>query len=171
MQIPKSAQQKYQLKFVVTNTSVNWNLLAEGQPYFFLPAWMRKWMQFSVRSVSTASFSGKLGCWKRSFRSPVIPSGLVPGDGKVTAERQPRTRSRYPFSVQGLSCKSQGPVCNFLFYLGPDVNCFVFRFHFYCSFWVLGDPCFVQKKLVHCGKSNLRHLNDFFLLSSVKVST
>lgn len=99
------------------------NLLAEWQPFCLLLPWKPKGRHFTFWLVSMASFSGMCGCGRRSYGSPIVPTGLVPDDSEVATKWKLRTHLRSSFSVWGYSCKFQGPIYNFIFILGPVVNC------------------------------------------------
>lgn len=87
-------------------------LLAEWRLLLFLPAMEPLRRQISVWLEATARSGGNL----------VVPSGMFPGDGEVQSDRKLRTRSLFCTSVEGPSCKVQGPVCNFHVPLGPVCN-------------------------------------------------
>eukprot|EP00494_Astrolonche_serrata_P018068 UN18259 len=63
-------------------------LLAERRPWLFLPASMPKGRQVSFCSESMSSFSGELGCWRRSHGDCGDPSGFVPGVVVVESDRK-----------------------------------------------------------------------------------
>ncbi|CAM0913627.1 unnamed protein product [Alopecurus aequalis] len=89
------------------------NLLAEWRPFLFLPAKMPDGRQciFSMESMA------------RCHGGSAVPSGAVPGDDEARfMRRMIGTRSRFPFTCWGPLCKSQGPVCYFLFGMGPVVR-------------------------------------------------
>lgn len=79
-------------------------LLAEGQPYPYLPAMMPNGRQTSNWLEAMASCRGSL----------VVPSDLFPGDGEVQSDRKLRTRLRFFNLVPGLFCKVQGLCCNLM---------------------------------------------------------
>lgn len=93
-------------------------LRAEGRPFLFL------WALKPFRRQVLRSFGGH-GVQQRPWRF-CRPKWSVPGDGKARSERKQQwTRLLFHLSVRGPPRKSQGLVCNFMFLLGPFVNCTV----------------------------------------------
>ena len=92
------------------------DLLAEGRPYFFLPAMEPIGRQCFFNMESAARCRGGFA----------TPSGVVPGGGKVAfVMKVLGTRSRFSFGCGGPLCKMQGPVCYLGLVRGPFAYCCV----------------------------------------------
>lgn len=110
-------------------------LLEEGRPFFYLPAWVPKGRHVSFCSETMASSSGELGCWRRSGGDRDDPSDFVPGVFEIESVWELYwTRLRFSFSIWGPLSKNQGLAYNFLFSLGPVVNCSVSPLYVLFSF-------------------------------------
>lgn len=99
------------------------NMLAEGRPFLFLPAWCLDGRQFISESESKASSSAVLCYGRSSCGGPDVPSANVPGDDGIgSGWEMIWTRLHFLFPVRGPPCKKQGLVCNFLSFVCPVVN-------------------------------------------------